>query len=423
MILDSVIVSIFLYSSEPDTNTNVYIFTSFVVLFVLINQIFFLISRANLKSLDQKLTGLFRLTNLVMLSIQVVLTFVLLFSIMSIIFYKFYDLILISFVVNLSLFFSIALIILTSYYFFRWFVSNRSYIVVSYAIGFTLITLSMINSSIYLNYNFSHHDHILRLKHITTQIIEYSNYSSDYGIQINSILDFNSYISIISFVSIWIPTVILLKSYSLRFGKLKFWLLVSLPLAYFTLPFIMDKINLLDFLFVSYDRQSILLYSLIFGPSKQVGGFLFGLIFLIMARNIKRKPIRLFINLTGIGISLLFGSTILYGLQYIVSPPFGVITLLFMNLASYMVFFGLYISVRELSRDQKVYRELYKLKQEFSIIKNLSKAEMERTLSKKIAVILNKPEIKANSIVGLDENISDYKEWVSEVMEVVRRKT
>jgi hypothetical protein len=36
-------------------------------------------------------------------------------------------------------------------------------------------------------------------------------------------------------------------------------------------------------------------------------------------------------------------------LPYIVSPPFGVITLLFMNLASYMVFFGLYISVRELS--------------------------------------------------------------------------
>jgi hypothetical protein len=185
----------------------------------------------------------------------------------------------------------------------------------------------------------------------------------------------------------------------------------------------MDKINLLDFLFVSYNRQSILAYSLIFGPSKQVGGFLFGLIFLIMARNIKRTPIRLFINLTGIGIALLFGSTILYGLPYIVSPPFGVITLLFMNLASYMVFFGLYISVRELSRDQKVYRELYKLKEEFSIIKNLSKAEMERTLSKKIAIILNKPDIKANSIIELDENISDYKEWVSEVMGVVRRKT
>jgi hypothetical protein len=62
------------------------------------------------------------------------------------------------------------------------------------------------------------------------------------------------------------------------------------------------------------------------------------------------------------------------------------------------------------------------LKQEFAIIKNLSKAEMERTLSKKIGLILNKPDIKANSIVAVDENFSDYKEWVSEVMEAVGRK-
>jgi hypothetical protein len=87
-----------------------------------------------------------------------------------------------------------------------------------------------------------------------------------------------------------------------------------------------------------------------------------------------------------------------------------------------MLFLGLYVSVKELSRDQKIYRELYKLKQEFAIIKNLSKAEMERTLSKKIGLILNKPDIKANSIVPVEENFSDYKEWVSEVMEAVRRK-
>jgi len=314
------------------------------------------------------------------------------------------------------------LIFLTSYYFFRWYKSNKSYTVLSYAVGFALIILGLINSSVYLNYNFSHHDQTLRIKHITTQIIEYSNYSSDYGIQLNLLTDFNSYMSIISFISIWIPTLILLKSYSLRFGRIKFWFLVSLPLLYFILPFIMDKLNMLDFLLVSYNKQSILVYSLIFSPSKQVGGFLFGMIFLIMARKIRRKPVRLFINFTGMGISLLFGSTVLYGLPYIVSPPFGIITLLFINLASYMLFLGLYVSVKELSRDQKIYRELYKLKQEFAIIKNLSKAEMERTLSKKIGLILNKPDIKANSIVPVEENFSDYKEWVSEVMEAVRRK-
>lgn len=184
----------------------------------------------------------------------------------------------------------------------------------------------------------------------------------------------------------------------------------------------MDKFNLLDSLLLSYNSQSILIYNLIFSPSKQVGGFLFGIIFLIMARNIKRKPIKFFINLTGIGIALLFGSTVLYGLTFIVSPPFGVITILFMNLASYMVFIGFYISVKELSRDRTIYRELYNLRQEFSLLKNISKSEMERTMYNRIGEILNKPEIKENAILEVDTTFSDYKEWVNEILKVVEHK-
>jgi hypothetical protein len=165
-----------------------------------------------------------------------------------------------------------------------------------------------------------------------------------------------------------------------------------------------------------------LIYNLIFSPSKQVGGFLFGMIFLVMARNIKRKPVQFFMNVTGIGIAILFGSTVLYGLNYIVSPPFGVITVLFMNLASYMVFIGIYISVKELSRDRTVYRELYNLRQGFSLLKNISKSEMEQTMFRRIGHILNNPEIKENSILEVDTSFSDYKEWVKEIIEVVERK-
>ena len=422
MILDSVIISIYIYSEEPDINVNIYIFISFIILFVLVNQIFLRTSNRNLKLLDQSLTRLFRLINLIMLLVQVVLTSILLASLFSILIYRVYDLVLISFAVNLSFFFTGGLTILTSYYFFRWFKFNKSYVVILYAVGFALVTLELITSLIYLDYNFSHRQNILSVKHITTQISEYSNYSSDYGIQINSILQLNRYISVVSFFLIWIPTIMLLKIYSLRLGKIKFWLLVSLPLLYFILPFIMDKFNLLDSLLLSYNSQSILIYNLIFSPSKQVGGFLFGIIFLIMARNIKRKPIKFFINLTGIGIALLFGSTVLYGLTFIVSPPFGVITILFMNLASYMVFIGFYISVKELSRDRTIYRELYNLRQEFSLLKNISKSEMERTMYNRIGEILNKPEIKENAILEVDTTFSDYKEWVNEILKVVEHK-
>lgn len=60
-----------------------------------------------------------------------------------------------------------------------------------------------------------------------------ANFSSVYDI-------FNSayfVTSILSFILTWFATVLLLRSYSRKFGRAKYWILVSIPLVYFLSQF------------------------------------------------------------------------------------------------------------------------------------------------------------------------------------------
>jgi hypothetical protein len=64
-----------------------------------------------------------------------------------------------------------------------------------------------------------------------------------------------NFLSVGSFIFIWVPTAILLKTFSLRFGKIKYWLLVTIPVLYFLVPFFIDELGILDELRLEYGRH------------------------------------------------------------------------------------------------------------------------------------------------------------------------
>ena len=66
--------------------------------------------------------------------------------------------------------------------------------------------------------------------------------------------------SIVSFVSFWVATVFLLWHYSKRIGPVKYWLMLSIPLFYFTsqfLPYFLD-------LFSSFRESDPILFGIIY---------------------------------------------------------------------------------------------------------------------------------------------------------------
>jgi hypothetical protein len=255
------------------------------------------------------------------------------------------------------------------------------------------------------------------LRPISNQIGDYSNYGSDL---LSILIITYTYLSFLSFVCVWIPSVMLLKTYSQRLGKIKYWVLVALPLAYFFLPTLLQETGLYYELLLEYGTQFSLIFYVIFSPYRQIGGLLFGIVFWLTASRISRPNLKALLQIAGIGMILLFGSTVLHGLAFIVAPPFGLITVSFVGLASFLLLSGIYLSATQLSRDTTVRKELYKITEEqLGLLGRISIAEVNRTLEEKVKKILLKSEaMEKEEGPSLEAEVdeSDYKRFIEDAM-------
>ena len=286
-----------------------------------------------------------------------------------------------------------------------------------YGIAFVFVVASLITSLIYLGINLSHYDSDIKLTYIKIQIASYTNY----GESLNLLTNLYNYLSILSFVNLWIPSVYLLKSYAMRLGKVKYYLLVTIPMIYFILPFLVTQYGLFDQFMTEYNIKFNLIYYYLFSPYKQVGGLLFGLVFWLTASRIKRENLKILVRIAGLGMIVLFGSMVIHGLTYLVSPPFGVVTIGFLPIAAYLLLLGILSSTKELSIDSEIRRELQKTGKQFALLDSISKAQVESS-------VLNTVPQVVKETAGMDTNYADpnmlnedYLEYTKEVMNEIKR--
>jgi len=89
---------------------------------------------------------------------------------------------------------------------------------------------------------------------------------------VDKINSFYIIFSIASFIITWIATAVLLRQYSVKLGKVRYWIVVSLPLLYFLFQFVAFILNAyLPFLSGNTIFYNILI-TLILTFSKPVGG-------------------------------------------------------------------------------------------------------------------------------------------------------
>ena len=323
-VLDSLILTIYSnISNIPDPSFNLSLYTFFVIFFMISNFVFLNHSKQGLSQVKINTIYSFRLLNKLIIANQFILSLLLVLTLIQIFLMKGYFLTTFSLIVYLSIFSAIGFLLLLSYQFFKWFIINKNYLILMYGITFSLIILNLIISAILVNYEFIHHDPFVKLRSIKTIISEfnfYGNYNLGY------LIDLNSYLSIASFIGIWIPTIILLKTHSMRIGKLKYWMLVVIPLLYFYFPFVVYEFGILDDLFLTYGKDFNLVFSILFGPFKIVGGLLFGIVFWISANKMKHKDLQVLFKTAAIGITILFGSTALPRYNYFNSTFWSLVT-------------------------------------------------------------------------------------------------
>jgi hypothetical protein len=207
--------------------------------------------------------------------------------------------------------------------------------------------------------------------------------------------------------------------------------MVTIPLAYFLSPFIPSFLSQFAASLVNSDPISAgVLFTLIFAVSKPTGGILFGVAFWTVARGIRESSlVRDYMIMSALGMVVLFVSSqgTVINAYY---PPFGLVTVLYVGLGSFMLIIGLYSSAISVSQDDKLRKTIRKnTMEESKLLDSIGTAQMGQDIEQKVLEIERKVIemakedadhliIKTGVKPSLEE--PDMKRYLEEVMKEVQ---
>jgi len=285
---------------------------------------------------------------------------------------------------------ALVFLILLVLMFLGWFKSKRNYIIVLYAIAFSLISVTILVSLIYLEYQFS----------LTVTPDRKPFPVNSYVIRqearplMQSLGTTFDVLSLSSYFAVWMATVALLSQYRFKLGRIKYFTLVTVPLVYYLFPLEAYFGNVFSPLALNSPMTFAIIYVSIFSATRQVGALLFSLAFWIASTLVTKDKVRKSLLISAIGIAFLFGSVEIVTLQYRLYPPFGLITEAFMPLGSYLLFVGIFTSAISVSRDASLRKEFYKSAQsQLDLLKTIGITQMEKELLKEYKPILDRSKI------------------------------
>ena len=282
------------------------------------------------------------------------------------------------------------------------------------------MALTILSSLVYVNYQLSNYSQYVTKKDIMITLAEHV--SPDIW-QIKFLSSVYTQLSMISFVSTWLATVLLLRQYSKRIGIIKYWALVCIPVVYFFFPFFAQSFGIFEQLRLTFAHRFELIYSIMFAPYKQVGGLLFGMVFLTASSAVRRREIKVSLLISAAGVILLFGSNVVNGLAVLVSPPFGIVAISYMGLASFLLLTGLMVFTKFAAKDIAIRKELHKsINDDSHLLKNVSLAEIERDLAIKVKPLMDKAINAEKEAYEYDIAERDIKEILQDVLKELHDK-
>jgi hypothetical protein len=350
--------------------------------------------------------------------IQYVITAILIFIILQIVLYSQYSTVAITAITTISYATATVMMGLLAYLFFIWFNQNRrsgsGFTIFFYGISTVALLLNTV-IGLALIYTLSLYKPAIVGSHATSLTIGITK-------PVDRVLN-TSYVStsILGFILMWSATAILLRSYSKRLGKVKYWFLVSIPLVYFISQFLTLFSNQLAAILALYP----VLFTLLFVFSKPVGGILFGAAFYSIGRtgtSPQGNFVRDYMTLAAYGVVLFFVSSQITVAQP-TYPPFGAIAASFVGLSAYMMFLGLYSSAISVSQDVKLRQSIRKSAiQEVKFLESIGTAQMEQELQKRVLTIAKQNSDNMIDETGVQPSLTenDMKQYLEEVIREIK---
>ena len=198
------------------------------------------------------------------------------------------------------------------------------------------------------------------------------------------------YLSILSFLVTWIMTSLLLKDYSFKLGKFRYWAFLSFPLAFYLSQLLVTQFGF----FIPKEDSDQLTFSFwflfLYTLSSPIGGILFCLPYFLVIRKMNiDKSLQSYMKILAYALLLFFaaGSATVYHTPY---PPFGLSTVSIIGPSSYLIAIGIYYSARLIATNRTIEHEMRTSKKYSQFFASIGSAEMEKAMTEIIEEIRKK---------------------------------
>ncbi|MGC2573919.1 MAG: hypothetical protein WA364_20575 [Candidatus Nitrosopolaris sp.] len=311
--------------------------------------------------------------------------------------------------------------------FLQWFRFGRSFSILTYALVFIVIIFLVLTTLALLvethsSQTAAESESVSPMPYVTLVLQDIIPESVDQFVIF--VFGLGIYALPIMAIASWMLTVSLLKGYINRIGKKKFWLVVSIPLAYQIFVVIVSNPNLVtdpNLILILYSPQIQFLVAI----NGQISGLFFAVTLWISARKTGQKSMKSFLAITSLGIVSLFSSIQPGSPFYEAYPSFGLVTLSFLGLSSYMLLVGMVGSAAYVARDNAVRQEVYNSVQTDSHVLKMGSAEMQRELEHRVLSVtknLKSSELADEMKFTADPDEKEVRLMVEEVLKEVHSK-
>jgi hypothetical protein len=224
----------------------------------------------------------------------------------------------------------------------------------------------------------------------------------------------NQIASAIAYVLTWIGTVMLLRPYIKKLGRIKFWTIMAAAMVYYLITFPLFTLGY----FNPSENVDAMTNILITSMSSVLAGIIFGAAFLSVARTLQTGSyVRNFMIIAAYGFVLFYiaGSAMVSQAAY---PPYGLVAVSFTGLSCYLIYSGLYFSAISVSQDMALRQTIRKSAMEQSkLLDHIGSAQMDKELQGRVLRVAKKASNIMEEETGIEapmteEDMKDYLELV-----------
>jgi hypothetical protein len=227
----------------------------------------------------------------------------------------------------------------------------------------------------------------------------------------------------IAYVLTWIGTVMLLRPYIHRIGKIKFYAIMGSAMVYYLINFPLFVLGY--FAPTGESDAEVMNNILIFGIATVFSGIIFGVAFLSIARTLQKgSTLREYMVIAAYGLLLFYvaGSAAATQAAY---PPFGLASVSFTGLACYLIYTGLYSSAISVSQDLTLRQSIRQsVKEQSKFLDSMGTAHMERELQNRVLTTAKKASDSMEEESGIESSMTedDRKDYMEIVMNELKEK-